>query len=137
MIRFVFAGTVTIKLTSERLAPYGTVIRLAKAYEAARQAKVSRSYQAMRWDRDPLEEKNWTHFERAAALMISSGCQNEEEWIRAQFATATINDYPYPSNLYSERATKKYLELADGATQPGAIEVQKDWLRRYTYKFPS
>lgn len=116
--------------------PYGTTIRLANAYEAARRHAVSPTYQALKSDRDPLEQKNFKHFERAAALMISCGCRSEEEWIRAQFIGASITTYPYPSNLYSERAAQKYLELADAATVPGAIKVQQDWLTLFTFKSP-
>jgi hypothetical protein len=68
--------------------------------------------------------------------MLSCGCRSEEEWIRAQFIGASITDYPYPNNLYSDRAAQRYLELTDMATVPGAIKVQQDWLYLFRFKSP-
>lgn len=124
------------KLTTETSPPYGTTIRLAKAYEDARRQAVSPAYKAFRDGQDPLESGNWKHFERAAAMMIAAGCRDEEEWIKAQFLGASITDYPYPNNLYSERAVQRYIELCDTVGAPDDIRVQEQWLKRYRYKFP-
>lgn len=123
-------------LTTEPSPPYGRTIRLAQAYEAARREIVSRSYQALRWDRDPLTDKNWPHFERAARMMNACGCRDEIEWIQAQFLGSSQADYPYPNNLATERAAKKYLEYSDAVSAPAVIKQQEAWIRRYTLKFP-
>ncbi len=127
---------VTKPLTGEPSPPYGLTIRLAFAYQAARRLAVSSRYIAFRQGRDPREEKNFPHFERAAAMMKTCGCRSEEEWIDAQFVGANPHNYPRPNNLYSPRAARNWVELCETVSTPGEIEQQKSYLEHYLHKRP-
>ena len=83
-----------------------------------------------------MEQKNWVHFERAAMMMIASGCQDEEEWVAAQFIGASITNYPYPNNLGTEAAAQKYIEFVDMANFDDSIKTQEGWVEYLRYTFP-
>lgn len=123
-------------MTTETVAPYGIVLRVAKAYEEERQLAVSSYYRSLDWANDPMADKNWIHFERSATLMMASGCQDETEWISAQFRTATATHYPYPTNLYSEQAVQNYLDMAEIGSDSGRVTGQLAWLEQYRHLFP-
>jgi hypothetical protein len=117
------------------LPPYGVTFRMALAYEAKRQRVVSASYRAIS-KRTPEASRNWIHFQRAGAAMLECGCRSEEEWIDAQFVGASQADYPYPSNLYSKRARKRWGEYVDEASMAGRVRQQVQALENFQSRFP-
>lgn len=114
---------------------HSATVKVGESYGRHRQQAVSASYRV--WGKQevfPERNRNWVHYRRAAALIARLGAR-VEDFIAAQFLTATPTSYPYPSNLYSKRAVENYRAAVSSVGAAETLRVMELHLVKYEKMF--
>lgn len=123
-----------LKQLDETHVGMGFVERVGKSYEKFRQKAVSAAYKVWGGSVFPERHKNWRHFYRTAVVIQELGASTEN-YMAAQFLTATPTSYPYPSNLYSKRSIENYKAAVSSVGVKETLKVMELHLENYESRF--